>query len=160
HNATIVIVAETIELLRVRYGQGLQHHRINECENRRGGSDAQGKREHNSSREARRFAQYAQTKAQILNEILNPIYASRVAAFLFGLLDTAQVEPRAAARLFLRHPLRDVFLGFSFEVVAQLVVHFLVRLRPTKQRPQSQRNGVQPVLRSHSRTLLYSYLSA
>src|SRR6266566_2331133 len=85
HNATIVIVAETIELLRVRYGQGLQHHRINECENRRGGSDAQGKREHNSSREARRFAQYAQTKAQILN----PIYAACVAAFLFGLLDTA-----------------------------------------------------------------------
>src|SRR5437762_13335325 len=64
HNATIVVVPETIELLRVRYWQRLQHHRINECENRRGGPDAQGKREHNSSREARRFPQYAQTKAQ------------------------------------------------------------------------------------------------
>src|SRR5436309_6862573 len=72
HNATIVVVPETIELLRVRYWQRLQHHRINECENRRGGPDAQGKREHNSSREARRFPQYAQTKAQVLNEILNP----------------------------------------------------------------------------------------
>jgi len=30
----------------------------------------------------------------------------------------------------------DVFLGFSFEVVAQLIVQFLVRLRPVKQRPQ------------------------
>src|SRR5438874_11334281 len=154
HNATIVIVAETIELLRVRYGQGLQHHRINECENRRGGSDAQGKREHNSSREARRFAQYAQTKAQILNEILNPIYAACVAAFLFGLLDPAQVESRAAVRLPLRHPLRDVFLGFSFEVLAQLVVQFLVRLRPAKQRPQPQWNRVKPVHRSHFPPLL------
>src|SRR6266480_6022528 len=112
HNATIVIVAETIELLRVGYGQGLQHHRINECENRRGGSDAQGKREHNSSREAGRFAQYAQSEAQILNEVLNPIYTARVAALLFGLRDAAQVEPRAAVRLFLRHPLCDVLLGF------------------------------------------------
>src|SRR5205823_13991365 len=135
HNATIVIVAETIELLRVRYGQGLQHHRINECENRRGGSDAQAKREHNSSREARRFAQYAQTKAQIMNEILNPIYAACVAAFLFGLLDTAQVESRTAVRLFGSHAFCNVFGGSSFEVVAQLVVQCLVRLRPAKQRP-------------------------
>src|SRR5439155_14206999 len=77
HNATIVVVPETIELLRVRYWQRLQHHRINECENRRGGPDAQGKREHNSSREARRFPQYAQTKAQVLNEILNPVHSAR-----------------------------------------------------------------------------------
>ena len=37
-----------------------------------------------------------------------------------------------AVRFFLRHPLRDVFLGFSFEVIAQLVIHFLVRLRPAE----------------------------
>src|SRR5437016_2316697 len=112
HNATIVVVPETIELLRVRYWQRLQHHRINECENRRGGPDAQGKREHNSSREARRFPQYAQTKAQVLNEILNPIYAAGVAAFFFGFLDPTQVEARAAMRSFLREPLREVFLSF------------------------------------------------
>src|SRR5213082_2956486 len=112
HNATIVVIPETIELLRVRYWQRLQHHRINECENRRGGPDAQGKREHNSSREARRFPQHAQTKAQILNEVLNPVYAAGVAAFLFGLLDTTQVESRAAVRFFLRHPLSDVLLRF------------------------------------------------
>src|SRR5438034_11583042 len=108
HNATIVVVPETIELLRVRYWQRLQHHRINECENRRGGPDAQGKREHNSSREARRFPQYAQTKAQVLNEILNPVHSARVAAFLFRLLDTAQVEARTAVGLFLRSEERRV----------------------------------------------------
>src|SRR5205823_851637 len=110
----------------------------------------QGEREHNSSREARRLAQYSQTKMHVLYEILNPVYAACVAAFLLGLLDTAQLEARAAVRLFLRHPLRDIFLGFSFEVVAQLVIQFLVRLRPAKQRPQPQWNREQPMLRSHS----------
>src|SRR5207249_1881598 len=95
-----------------------------------------------------------------LHEVLNPIHAASVAAFLFGLLDTFQVESCAAVRLFLRHPLRDIFLGFSFEVVAQLVVQFLVRLRPAEQRPQSQRNRVQPMSRSHSPILLHSYLKA
>src|SRR5438094_152248 len=50
-------------------------------------------------------------------------------------------------------------LGFSFEVIVQLVVQFLVRLRPAKQRPQPQRNREQPMLRSHS-DLSYSYRSA
>jgi len=35
-----------------------------------------------------------------------------VATFLFGLLDTTQVESRAAVRFFLRHPLSDVLLRF------------------------------------------------
>src|SRR5205823_11345352 len=100
------------------------------------------------------------TKAQILNEILNPIYPSRIAAFLFGLLHTSQVESRTAVRFFLRHPLCDVFLDFSFEVVAQLFIQFLVRLRPAKQRPQPQGNRVQPMLRSHFPILLHSYLRA
>jgi len=58
-----------------------------------------------------------------------------VATFLFGLLDTTQVESRAAVRFFLRHPLSDVLLRFYVEVIAQLVIHFPVRLRPAKQRP-------------------------
>src|SRR5438034_8610509 len=35
----------------------------------------------------------------------SPIYSAGVAAFLFGLLDTAQVDSRAPVRLFLRHPI-------------------------------------------------------
>src|SRR5439155_12211728 len=87
-------------------------------------ANAKREGENRDASESWGFAQHAQAEAHILNEILNPIYASRVAAFLFGLLDTAQVEPRATVCLFLRHPLRHVFLSFSFEVVAQLVVQF------------------------------------
>src|SRR5207302_11363704 len=108
--------------------------------------------EHSNRGKAEILAQHSQSKAQILNEVLNPVHAARVPAFLLGLLDTTQVESRAAVRLFLRHPLCDVFLGFSFEVVAQFVVQFLIRPRPAKQRPQPQWNREQPMLRSHTPT--------
>jgi len=85
-------------------------------------ANAKREGENRDASESWGFAQHAQAEAQILNEILNPLYASRVTAFLFGLLDALQVESRAAVRFFLRHPLRHVFFGFSFEVVAQLVV--------------------------------------
>src|SRR5437763_15694090 len=75
-------------------------------------ANAKREGENRDASESWGFAQHAQTKVQILHEILNPTYAPRVAAFLFGLLDTAQVQSRAAVRLFLRHPLRDIFLGF------------------------------------------------
>src|SRR5207253_3259382 len=116
-------------------GQRAPELRFEDAKDGRVGADAEGQSKDDDGSEAGRFPQYAQTNAQILNEVLNPIYTSRVAASLFGLLDTAQVKSRAAVRLFLRHPLRHVFLDFSFEVVAQLVVQFLIRLRPTKQRP-------------------------
>src|SRR5204862_7989640 len=93
-------------------------------------------------------------------EVLNPSDAAGAAAFLFRLLDTTQVQSRPAMRFFFRHSLRDALLGFSVKVIAQLVVHFLVRLRPAKQRPQPQWNREQPTLRSHTPTLLYSYLRA
>src|SRR5947199_2046982 len=88
----------------------------------------------------------------MLNEVLIAIYPSSVAGFLFGLLDTIRIDSRATPRFLLRHPLRYVSLGFPFQVVAQLVVQFLVRLRPAKQRPQPQWNRVKPMLGSHSPT--------
>lgn len=54
---------------------------------------------------------------------------------------------------------RDVFLGFSFDVVRQLVVQFLVRLRPEKH--ERGRNGiVNRQCSGPSPILLYSYLKA
>src|SRR5256884_3312869 len=91
---------------------------------------------------------------------MNQIYTPRVAAFLFRLLDTAQVESRPPPRFLWCHPFCDVFVGFSFDVVAQLVAQVLVGLRPAKQRPQSYGNRQQPMLRSHSPALPHSYLRA
>ncbi len=128
--------AKTHQLVGMGDRQISQHHTVQQRKNRRIRANGKGKDDKRHNEGTRRLAQHAETKAQILYEVLNPVHSARVAAFLFGLLNTAQVESCAAVRLFLRHPLRDVFLGFSFQVVAQLVIHFLVRLRPAKQRPQ------------------------
>jgi hypothetical protein len=131
---------EDDESPRVLYRYGAQEHCVDEAENGGVRANAERQGQNSNSGEPWRFAQYAQAEAQILNQVLKPVHFARVAAFLFGLLDTAQVESRTAMRLFSRHPLRDVFFGCSFEVVTQLVVQFLVCLRPAKQRPQPQWN--------------------
>src|SRR5215472_10280847 len=153
------------DFLRIANRQAAPQRRVEERKYPRVGADAEGESQDCNAREARRFAQHAQTEAQILSEVMNPIYTAHISALLFYLFHTTQVEPRATSRFFRRHPFCDVFLGCSFEVVAQLGVQFLVRLRPAKQRPQPQRNRVQPMLRAHSRlssprTAHYSYLRA
>ena len=149
--------SQTVQFTRIRDWQRLQQNRIHQRKNRSRRANAQRQRQDRCAGERWSHSQSPQRVAQILNYVLNPSDAACVATFLFGRLDTVQVDSRAAVRLFLRHSLRHVFLGFSFEVVAQLVVQFLVRLRPAKQRPQPQWNRVQPTLRSHSPALPHSH---
>src|SRR5881394_2222496 len=80
-------------------------------------ANAKREGENRDASESWGFAQHAQAEVQILYEVLNPVYFARVAAFLFGLLDTAQIESRPPPRFFRRHPFCYVFLGFSFEVI-------------------------------------------
>src|SRR5215472_15556300 len=72
-----------------------------------------------------------------------------------GSLVTTAGSARPPPRFLGCHPFCDVFLGCPVEVIEQLAVQFLVHLRPAKQRPQPQGNREQPMLRSHSPTLLY-----
>src|SRR5215472_5100610 len=123
------------DFLRIANRQGAPQRRVEERKYRSVGSDAERKRQNSDRCEARRLAQHAETKAQIPNEVVNPIYTAGVAAFLFGLLDTAQVQPCAPPRFLACHPFCDVSLGCSFEVVTQFVIQFPVLLRPAKQRP-------------------------
>src|SRR5436305_5460412 len=54
---------------------------------------------------SRVLPQHTQPVAQILNQVLNPVYFARIAAFLFGLLDSVQVETSAPPRFLGCHPL-------------------------------------------------------
>src|SRR5690348_10971261 len=114
-------------MLSVWERQRLQENRVNNAENSGVSADAEREGEYGNRSEAPRLAQHAQTKAQILYKVLNPIYASRVTALLFGLLDPAQVQPRPPSRFLGRYPFGDVFLGFSFEVIEQLVLQFPIK---------------------------------
>jgi hypothetical protein len=62
-----------------------------------------------------------------LGQVLNPVHSAGVATFFLAFLDPTYIEQRFAPRFLRCHPFCDVFLGFSFEVIAQLVVQFLVR---------------------------------
>jgi hypothetical protein len=103
-------------------GSGFRRTALNDGEDGGVGADAEGKREDGDRGGARGFPKHSEAEAQILYEVLNPIYTSFVTAFLLGLLDTSQVESSATVRFGLRHPLRNEFLSFSFEMVSQLVV--------------------------------------
>jgi hypothetical protein len=93
-------------------------------------ADAEREGQDSNDCEPRGFAQRTRPVAQLLYEVLNPVHSARVAAFLFGLLDTVQVDSRAVVRLFLPHALRFVFFGFSFELVTETSVSRRATLTP------------------------------
>src|SRR5437016_14467019 len=61
-------------------------------------SNAQSNRQHGGRCKSWVLPQHPQAITQILEKVLNEIHAASVAAFLFGLLDTAQVDSRASVR--------------------------------------------------------------
>ena len=69
-------------------GERPKNKTIHQAEDRGVCADSERQCQHGDRCEPGRFPQCAQTKLQILYEVLNQIYTPRVAAFLFGLLDT------------------------------------------------------------------------
>src|SRR5438874_13795519 len=68
--------AKTHQLVGMGDRQISQHHTVQQRKNRRIRANGKGKDDKRHNEGTRRLAQQAQTKVQILNEILNPIYAS------------------------------------------------------------------------------------
>jgi hypothetical protein len=79
------------KLLRLLEMQGTQKPGIDDAEGKYVRANAKSEGQDGDSREGGRFAQDAEAEAQIPNDVLNPVHAACIAAFLFGLLDTAQV---------------------------------------------------------------------
>src|SRR5207302_1655038 len=68
-----------VELVRLLVGQRANQNAIHHGKDRRVRSDAKGESQDSDRREAGRFAQHAQAKVQILDEVLNPVHASPAA---------------------------------------------------------------------------------
>jgi hypothetical protein len=60
--------------------------------------------------------------AQILNKVLNPVHATRVATLYFASLDPAHFDQCSAPSFLWLYALSDIFLGFSANVIPQLFV--------------------------------------
>src|SRR5258708_18757814 len=128
HDTATVVIAQTIELLRVGYGQELQHHRINECKNRRGGSDTQGEREHNSSREPKGFEERTNAKAHISPTRLDERFPTGGANDFLADFEVAALQTHRAKGILAAHPLLHLFFGGHLQICAALLIQLLIDL--------------------------------
>src|SRR5215510_2093108 len=91
---------------------------------------------------------------KILYQVFNQLHSSHIAALLLTPLDAAHREQRGVARLLRRHAFGDVFFNLPIDVIAELLVQFLLDLRAAKERSKPQWQGVEPVFDTHLSSLL------
>ena len=108
------------------------------AEDRRIHTDTERQREDGHGSEAGRFAQHAQAVADILDEILHPIYPSHIPAFLLHLYEATDGTARCIAGFLWTHPRRQVFFDLLLQVKLQFVVQLPFNARSAKQRLQPQ----------------------
>jgi hypothetical protein len=77
--------------------------------------------------------------ADILEQLVDQLRAPHVATLLFSLLEAAHRAHRSIASFVGRHALRDVRFDSPFNVVAELIVEFLLDLIAAEHRPNTQR---------------------
>ena len=104
------------------HGQGAQDQAVHEREDRGVGADAQGQRQDRDEGEGRAAAQDADAVREVLAEVLEKTRAPSVAALLLHLLDTPELDARAAAGLGLGEAGAHVVGRLALDVVAQLGV--------------------------------------
>ena len=139
---------------RLRIRQRRQQDAFYHAENRAVRPNSKRQREYRGCREPRRFAQHSQPDLQVLREISDPVHFAYVAAFLLRLFHSSEFTQRGRARLFSRQSLCRIFLSLSRNMVAQLVVQFLIQPLTPKKRTQVQPKRINPIFRAHPALLL------
>ncbi len=142
------------QLFRFRIWQRTQQHGIDDAEDRRVRADAQRQREDGNQGESGILQQHSRAVTKILQQVLDEADSSHIAAFLLSLLNTAQGAQGSVARLLRCHAFSDIFLNLPLEVIADLLVQFLLDLLAAEQGAQPQRDRVEPAFETHLSTLL------
>src|SRR5713226_3782735 len=110
------------ELLRILVGKRAEQHSIDHTEYRRVCADAESEGEDSDSREARGLAQHAEAEANVLQELLEPNETPHLACLFLHARDVAEFTKRGIPRFLRRHTPRDVVLGLSLDVIANVPV--------------------------------------
>src|SRR5215469_9974955 len=87
------------QMLGIVYGQRSQQDGIHQAEDGRVGADAESEGEHGNASEAGRFAEHAESEAEVLQQGVEEGQAAAFAVDFSGLLEAAKVEQRLAAGL-------------------------------------------------------------
>jgi hypothetical protein len=125
-------------------GKGTKQNPFNPAKNGGIGADSEREAKNRQKGKAGIAAQYAESKAQILERIFDEIDAARFAAFLFDLFHSAQRPQRGVAGLFHAHSTAHVLLNLLLKMELQLVVEFLVGLAPAEDGTQPKLQSVMP----------------
>jgi len=121
-----VVLGDLDQLIGVGERQGTQDDGIDGGEDRAVGSDAQGKRENDGQRERRRFAQEAQSGAEVEEERVGECRGVDFADGLSDLFGAAEFKESMAVRPVRRFALIDVRAGELVDVVSHLAVDGIV----------------------------------
>src|SRR5712671_5198936 len=133
HHTTTVIVAETIKLPRICYRQRPQQHRINECKNRRIGTNAEGERQHRNDSESWILPQHPRSKAQVPHEVFQPSPTPSVASAVPQMHRVPELPVRRVARLARANSVSDKFLLLQLPVEPHLLFQLLRKLLASHQ---------------------------
>jgi len=85
----------------------------------------------------------------VYTELVNELCASHVATHFLCLVDATQRTQGGVASLVSRHASLDIGYDSAFNVVAELVVKFLLDLIAAEQRPKADRQCVKQTEQAH-----------
>jgi hypothetical protein len=121
------------QAFRLRIRKRPQNHGIHDAEQQTVGPDPERQRHHRGSRISRTLAQRADRVLQVAGELLEPVPAPFIPAFLFEPGQVSELPMGCVPRLALAHPAIAVLLGLHFEVGSHFFFELAMELLRAKQ---------------------------
>src|SRR5690606_1681837 len=112
-------------------------------------ADAEREHRYNANGESDVPPQCTQRLSYIPYQVIDQRDAPRVPALVLTPLDTAERAQRCAPGLIRGHACRDVLLGLSLEVIAELLVELLLDLAASQKSAQAHAYYIRPLLDTH-----------
>src|SRR5579863_3290909 len=118
----LVQPSEVNDAIRLRIGKRAKNNAVDNTENSGVGADSEGQSEDGDGSKTWRFAQHAQSEAQVQEDLFEPDEGPDVASVFPDARDVAEFEKGSAARFLGGHAASDVVLRFPLDVVADVGV--------------------------------------
>src|SRR5580704_4387074 len=129
----------------MRKRKRLEQHTVYYGENRGVRSDAKGEGENGDDAEAGTLAQHAQAVTRVLQKVLKPVPAPRLATFFPQTQRVSNFPLRRILRFLRRFSRLDQFSLLHFAVQTQLFVHLAIEVFPAQKDPHAPADLAKPL---------------